>query len=394
MIEHRIGKELDRDYINFKVKSLTLLLKLNVALIILAVVFFLTYLFVGILDERYYWSMAFIPAYKIITSMVLLVIIHRKKHNMQELQTNVYKLNHVIFLYLLALTLSITAWQQLIALVLDIRSISPFTPYGTIIISFLLIYISSHSALLKGNIATLVFSGLDITFYRISISCFLNVGFTKFDIFAILNTLALSCLALGLNIMLCSAIKKAIKAYTLKITSLNNYKVQAETDALTALSNRHALKLDLDIIAHRKAVKNVAIAMFDIDDFKKFNDTYGHQVGDEVLSQVGQLLKTFNVTEGTEAYRYGGEEMLIVFSSYSNDLIYNIEMFRQAVRQIKIHNINTHITISGGVAVGSIDDDLSIKGRKEYINSLVKKADDLLYEAKNTGKNKIVHAIS
>ncbi len=155
-------------------------------------------------------------------------------------------------------------------------------------------------------------------------------------------------------------------------------------DELTELPGRRALVEDM-----AKLGMKYSFAMTDIDHFKKFNDTYGHDTGDEVLKMVASKLA--NVGGGGKAYRYGGEEFVILFPSidvdeayiYSNVLREIIAKSAFTVRnKTKTKKIFVHISI--GVVQNKPTD------RDPF--AVMKRADNALYKAKNTGRNQVTKA--
>jgi diguanylate cyclase (GGDEF)-like protein len=123
----------------------------------------------------------------------------------------------------------------------------------------------------------------------------------------------------------------------------------------------------------------LSIAMFDIDNFKKVNDKYGHLFGDEVLARVASFIEgTLRKTDMVG--RFGGEEFLVLF--VLTDLKGAAESAKrivEGVEQIKWDGKNLKVTISGGVCEKAGED----------ISALIKKADSLLYAAKEKGKNRV-----
>jgi diguanylate cyclase (GGDEF)-like protein len=130
--------------------------------------------------------------------------------------------------------------------------------------------------------------------------------------------------------------------------------------------------------------KYVSLAMVDIDHFKKFNDTYGHQVGDRVLRSVAGVLHDA-VRNMDIVARYGGEEFALVFpETQKKDAMAIAERLRQSVSEIPISEEtgdDAKITISLGVA--------TFPGDAEDMRELVNRADVALYEAKNSGRNRV-----
>ncbi len=124
--------------------------------------------------------------------------------------------------------------------------------------------------------------------------------------------------------------------------------------------------------------------MLDIDFFKKINDTYGHQVGDRVLEELGVILKD-TIREGDYAARYGGEEFAVILPNTSlSDAAMVAERVRKTVEETQISKKIEigEITISAGVA--SFD-----KSTMKKASDLVEKADTGVYKAKHSGRNKV-----
>ena len=166
----------------------------------------------------------------------------------------------------------------------------------------------------------------------------------------------------------------------------------SEKDALSGLYNRRELYRRLEIMYGKPEVsrrKNTLvcedhyIAMFDIDDFKKINDTYGHGVGDAVLKAVANVLNEMvDLKNGELAARYGGEEFVCVLYAPSIDEAYRrVEEARLNVAALQFgKGFPSQITISGGV-VSCTD--------TSNLTEIMKRVDALLYEAKANGKNRI-----
>lgn len=163
---------------------------------------------------------------------------------------------------------------------------------------------------------------------------------------------------------------------------------EALTDELTKLANRKSFDKELRDAARDASNTNqpLCLIMSDIDHFKKFNDTWGHQTGDQVLRLVSHCLKS-SVSEGQIPARYGGEEFGVVLPN--TDLIEAqkiAEKIRSAVQSKKVVKKNTGeslgtITLSLGVAQITSDDTLE---------TLVKRADACLYAAKHAGRNCVI----
>ena len=153
----------------------------------------------------------------------------------------------------------------------------------------------------------------------------------------------------------------------------------AITDKLTLVYNRHKLDETLEIEKKRADRYNSSfgIMILDIDHFKKINDLYGHHVGDTVLKEFSTLLKD-NSRDTDIVGRWGGEEFLIIVPETNKE---SIERFAQNLRKkIEFHNFEhiSHLTSSIGTTIYKKD---------ESTESTVNRADNALYEAKNSGRN-------
>lgn len=156
----------------------------------------------------------------------------------------------------------------------------------------------------------------------------------------------------------------------------------ARTDALTQITNRRGFD---DFLARRVAewqrrARPFCLLMMDIDHFKKFNDTHGHQAGDEVLRRVAaSLSKTSRDMDFVT--RYGGEEFgVIMADSVVSEALTACERLREAVEgtQIPFEGKSLQVTVSQGLAEVTPADDAA---------SIIKRADDALYASKKAGRN-------
>ena len=156
-------------------------------------------------------------------------------------------------------------------------------------------------------------------------------------------------------------------------------------DGLTQIFNkRYFLEtLEREIARSHRYRRELSLVMFDIDHFKKVNDTFGHLAGDYVLKHLAQAVKTRIRREDCFA-RYGGEEFSIVLPEIDG---LNSKPFAEKIRQLveatefKFENTSMPITISMGVATLDMD--------STDPQALIKRADDRLYEAKSSGRNRV-----
>ncbi len=157
-------------------------------------------------------------------------------------------------------------------------------------------------------------------------------------------------------------------------------------DPLTGLYNRRFMEeaLAREISRMTRADKFLAVAMLDIDHFKRFNDAYGHEAGDVVLKEFALLLSSFR--EGSDlACRYGGEEFLLILPELvPEQAIKRLDAFRETVGHLTVmlHGKPLpSITVSIGVA--------SLPAHGSTSEGLIKAADDALYRAKQNGRNRV-----
>jgi len=157
------------------------------------------------------------------------------------------------------------------------------------------------------------------------------------------------------------------------------------TDGLTGLCNIRYFKVLLDTeikMVKGGITKNFAVILSDVDHFKKFNDTYGHQVGDLVLKEVAKVLKT-SVRGSDIVARYGGEEMIILLknSSLSDGMAVAEKVRKNLENHIVKDDKNTYkVTASFGVASYIPEDTM---------DTVIRRADEGLYKSKETGRNRV-----
>lgn len=152
----------------------------------------------------------------------------------------------------------------------------------------------------------------------------------------------------------------------------------ALTDGLTGLANRRAF--DNDAEEYNKQ-DNTHIAMIDVDNFKSINDNWGHTIGDMVLKTIAELGLRLRGLEGITLYRYGGEEIAVLFQDISMEKAKNfLEKWRISMNTRTFREPDLHVSFSAGLC----------KMGGGPVSEVIAQADKLLYEAKKTGKNKVL----
>jgi len=158
----------------------------------------------------------------------------------------------------------------------------------------------------------------------------------------------------------------------------------ARLDPLTGLFNRRHLmeQLARELNASQRYSSVFSVILFDIDDFKQVNDVYGHQAGDQVLIGLARLMSN-ELREIDFLARWGGEEFLCLLPKASRDeAMVCGERLRQSLENARLidNHLSKIVTASFGIAIYQTGDDA---------DSIVKRADDSLYAAKTSGKNRV-----
>ncbi|MBU2081885.1 GGDEF domain-containing protein [Patescibacteria group bacterium] len=189
--------------------------------------------------------------------------------------------------------------------------------------------------------------------------------------------------------------QKRIKELEEEISRL---KELAYKDELTDLYNRHGFKdesakfidevkgyLENPTRRENFLIKSLSLGIFDIDNFKKINDTYGHQAGDMILKLFSRIIKE-RVRGIDIVARWGGEEIIVgLVGSDENNAYEILDDIRKKIEETEVEweGKTIKFMVSGGVASFTENEDF---------DSLFKRSDEALYKAKQTGKNKIVKA--
>lgn len=189
----------------------------------------------------------------------------------------------------------------------------------------------------------------------------------------------------------------SVSALILIMSVIQDSHNMAFRDDLTGLLSRRALNEHLHGMGNR-----FAVAMVDVDHFKRFNDTYGHDIGDQVLKIVGTQL--MNVTGGGRPFRYGGEEFTVIFPGKgAKEAAPHLERLRQSIADYRMalrgedrpkdegRGKNHHDAKSGAQEVSvTVSIGVAEMGRScETPMDVIKAADCSLYKAKNRGRNQV-----
>jgi diguanylate cyclase (GGDEF)-like protein len=158
----------------------------------------------------------------------------------------------------------------------------------------------------------------------------------------------------------------------------------ASHDSMTGIYNRRKF-FEIASEKFSNSKDNLYAVMIDIDKFKNINDTYGHDMGDTVIKTIAQTINN-SISKDSIFGRMGGEEFAILCNKNSKDeIVYKIELLREMIEKAEVILDDENVvkyTISSGIA--KVDEDT------ETLDSLLKRADTALYEAKGSGRNRVV----
>jgi diguanylate cyclase (GGDEF)-like protein len=219
------------------------------------------------------------------------------------------------------------------------------------------------------------------------------VFYSKFNIISVLSALAAVACASSIEKEM-TARRSFIHFLSQEITTLHLEKktklldILSNKDELTGLANRRFLKKHLQRLSAQtgNGIFPVSVLYADLDNFKSYNDNYGHDAGDICLKKTAEILKNYTNRKFDLASRWGGEEFLIVLPFTTiEEAFYIAEKIRAGIENLNIENrfsdVSDKVTISIGLAFSeSADSDFE---------TIIKKADKALYFAKNSGKNMV-----
>lgn len=168
--------------------------------------------------------------------------------------------------------------------------------------------------------------------------------------------------------------------------TLEQSRQHAMSDELTGIANRRAARdfLERSVVNARRSAQRVGVAIADIDHFKAINDKHGHDAGDVVLRAVAQVLSN-SVRRTDFVARWGGEEFILVFPHTDAEGVQLVcERVRERVENLLVKAAGAEISASVSVGIAMLEED--------GLGSLVRRADEALYQAKSRGRNRVVCA--
>jgi len=162
-------------------------------------------------------------------------------------------------------------------------------------------------------------------------------------------------------------------------------KLEMSIDPLTGAFNRRSFETIIQKLLEISQITDapITLAMADLDYFKKINDTFGHLAGDEALKHFVNIIKR-NLRKSDYVFRIGGEEFLILLPNTElKDAVEIVERIRKDLEENSLHYDGKEIKITASFGLAEVD-------KEKYINEIIKKADEKLYKAKESGRNKVV----
>ena len=257
---------------------------------------------------------------------------------------------------------------------------------GIVVITVTAFFIATsivRAVLGKRNGSVLVASGLVV-----------NLVFVFTDVAAVSGYITLHASVASLGFVVFTGLNSL--AVFLRIAdfriSLANLREQAERDGLTGLFNRRTLDAHLEDewFRHARARWSVALIMLDVDRFKPYNDTYGHQAGDNVLKTIAAILKDHARRSCDIAARYGGEEFTLVLPHTDIYSAYSIaDSIRRQIEDMRVpHPTGPTGVVTASLGVTAVVPTVAAQSN-DGVKSLYEAADTALYDAKSSGRNAV-----
>lgn len=154
-------------------------------------------------------------------------------------------------------------------------------------------------------------------------------------------------------------------------------------DPLTSLYNRRKMEEDLEKFSHQKHSNKLCAVFVDADRFKGINDNFGHDTGDRVLKFLARKLQDFvDSSLNGEVYRFGGEEFIILCFDQKERLLLQLEKFRREIKEQKVYHPDKEISVTVSMGV-------SFYKKGKTTEKFLKEADDMVYEAKKNGRDRL-----
>lgn len=284
---------------------------------------------------------------------------------------NIFKIKNVYIRELVESIISIVVMVGLILLVYFVNIPNPnlilFT--GMIVLTTIFGFISGVFTLLGINLYSFYFFSTNHDFFS-----FTDINSQKVVVTIITSILCYAFVGL-LNYLYRRDAKKIINA-NIDLKKNNEELTElSQIDALTNAKNRLGLRKDFNSFVGTE----IQLMIFDIDDFKQINDQYGHNVGDKILSEVSKIAR--EVFSNDNVYRFGGDEFVVIkndlpLSEFKN----KIEQLQNLAKTIEVKDGKRGVQLSMGYTYGVVTNVIDIR-------SMLKFADELLYEVKRSGKN-------
>ncbi len=228
--------------------------------------------------------------------------------------------------------------------------------------------------------------GWRIHLYMLVTTVSFVIGISFFKSPATYSAEAINSFVVLILLFVIGTIVRAARLEALVVT--HTLRVYAYYDPLMGIYNRRKLFEDFSIFESSKTQKKItALGILDIDYFKTFNDTYGHQKGDQCLQDIGNCFLELEQKYGASFYRYGGEEFAVAFTDCEKDSVYEcITETMKMVHALAIpHNKSIHEVVTLSIGISYITEGIQTK-----FESVLSIADKALYQAKEAGRNNAV----
>lgn len=171
-------------------------------------------------------------------------------------------------------------------------------------------------------------------------------------------------------------------------SELEKHRRESITDPLTGLFNRRGMELEMARVFGLSQDGLAAMLVLDIDHFKKINDTYGHAIGDVVIRKVAETMTSMAPNDAVSV-RFGGEEFIVLLPGASPEVARSVgENIRQTIERLRLIRRHDKLAISAfTISVG-----IATRTGSDTLDSLFDRADKALYEAKSSGRNRVISA--